>query len=277
MVAARRSATLNVMVEAAEKAGRALLRDFGEVEHLQVSKKGPGDFVSNADLKAEKIIMETLQKARPTYGFYMEEGGEKPGTDKSFRWLIDPLDGTTNFLHGLPHWSVSIALEKDKEIIAGLVYDPVKDEMFLGEKGAGAYTSKGRLRVSARTDLASSLIAIGGARTGNKHYETYMAELDAVTPHATGTRRFGSAALDLAYVAAGRFEAFWERELNAWDVGAGTLLVREAGGIVTDLDGGKDYVYGRSLLAGNPAIHADLLKRLKASGGPATRKASSAT
>ena len=245
MAVARRSANLNVMVEAAEKAGRSLLRDFGEVENLQVSKKGPGDFVSNADLKSEKIIMETLAKARPSYGFFMEEGGVKKGSDPSFRWVIDPLDGTTNFLHGVPHWSISIALEKDKETIAGLVFDPVKNEMFLAEKGTGAYMSSARLRVSARTDMASSLIAIGGARLDAERYATYMAEVQAITAHVASTRRLGSAALDLCYVAAGRYEAFWERDLNAWDVAAGALIVKEAGGFVTDIEGGKDYVYGR--------------------------------
>ena len=277
MVAVRRSPTMNVMVEAAEKAGRSLVRDFGEVENLQVSKKGPGDFVSTADHKAEKIVMETLLKSRPGYGFYMEEGGIKKGTDKSFVWIIDPLDGTTNFLHGLPHWAVSIALEKDKEIIAGVVYDPIKDEMFMAEKGTGAFMRSKRLRVSSRSDMASSVIAIGGARTGDKQYEAYMAELDAITPHVAGTRRWGAAALDIAYVAAGRYEGFWERELNAWDVAAGSLIAREAGGYVTDISGGKDYIYGRSIVVGNPAIHAELLKKLKASGQKEEKKVKSAS
>lgn len=263
MAVARRSANLNVMVEAAEKAGRSLVRDFGEVENLQVSKKGPGDFVSNADLKSEKIIMETLAKARPSYGFYMEEGGVRKGKDETFRWVIDPLDGTTNFLHGVPHWCISIALEKDRETIAGLVYDPLKDEMFLAEKGTGAFMSSARLRVSSRGDMASSLIAIGGATLDAERYATYMAEVQAVTAHVASTRRLGAAALDLCYVAAGRFEGFWERDLNAWDVAAGALIVKEAGGFVTDINGGKDYVYGRSIVAGNQAIQAELLKKLQ--------------
>ncbi|MEZ0225690.1 MAG: inositol monophosphatase [Alphaproteobacteria bacterium] len=276
MAIARRSPTMNVMVEAAEKAGRSLIRDFGEVENLQVSKKGPGDFVSTADHKAEKIVMEALQKARPSYGFQMEEGGVKAGTDKSFVWLIDPLDGTTNFLHGIPHWAVSIALEKDKEVIAAAVYDPVKDEMFTAEKGTGAFVSGKRLRVSSRGELNNNaLIAIGGARFNNKDYEIYMAELAAITPHAA-TRRFGAASLDIAYVAAGRYEGFWERELNPWDVAAASLLVKEAGGYVTDLEGGKDYIYGRSLVCGNPSIHGELLKKLKASGQKDAKKVKSA-
>lgn len=277
MVVARRSAILNVMAEAAEKAGRALTRDFGEVEHLQVSRKGPGDFVSTADRKAEKIIMETLQKARPSYGFIMEEAGVKKGTDKSYKWIIDPLDGTTNFLHGLPHWAVSIALEKDGEVVAGVVYDPIKDEIFYAEKGTGAFMTGRRLRVSSRSDLTESLIAVGGARVGARHYQQYMAEIDAIMSHVPGTRRYGAASLDICYVAAGRFDGFWERELNAWDVAAAALIVKEAGGYVSDLKGGKDYVYGRSLVTGNPDIHAALLKRLKAVAPKDDKKAQTAT
>ncbi|MDE1151255.1 MAG: inositol monophosphatase family protein [Micavibrio sp.] len=277
VVNARRSANLNVMVEAAEKAGRKLIRDFGEVENLQVSRKGPGDFVSNADLNAEKTIVEMLLKARPNYGFLLEEGGEKPGEDKTFRWIIDPLDGTTNFLHGIPHWCISIALEKDKEIIAGVVYDPIKDEMFYAEKGTGAFVTSKRLRVSARTDLSQSLVAIGGARFGNKHFETFTRELEAVTPHVSATRRFGAAALDLCYVAAGRYDGFWERELNAWDVAAGSLIVKEAGGKVTDMDGGKDFIYGRSIVVGNPAIQGALLKKLQATSDSKNDKVKSAS
>lgn len=267
---------MNVMTEAAEKAGRSLVRDFGEVEHLQVSKKGPGDFVSNADHKSEKIIMETLQKARPSYSFLMEEGGVKKGTDNSFKWIIDPLDGTTNFLHGLPHWCISIALEKDGEVIAGVVYEPIKDEMFHAEKGTGAFVTGRRLRVSSRTDITQCLISLGGARPGAKHYAQYMAELETVLPDVPGTRRYGAAALDLCYVAAGRFDGFWERELSPWDVAAGGLIAKEAGGYVTDMSGGKEYVYGRNIIAGNPSIHAALLKRLK-SAGDDTKKAKTAT
>ena len=276
MAIARRSANLNVMCEAAEKAGRSLIRDFGEVENLQVSRKGPGDFVSTADLKAEKILMETLQKARPTYGFVLEEGGVKPGEDKSLRWIIDPLDGTTNFLHGIPHWAISIALEKDKEIIAGVVYDPLRDEMFLAEKGTGAFVTNKRLRVSARTDLSQALIAIGGPRFGEEHARTFARELNAVAPHASATRRFGAASLDICYVAAGRFDGFWERELAAWDVAAASLILKESGGKVTDIEGGKDYIYGRSIVTGSAPIHGALLKHLQASAETA-KKAKSAS
>lgn len=271
MAIARRSAILNVMVEAAEKAGRSLIRDFGEVENLQVSRKGPGDFVSTADLKAEKILVETLQKARPSYGFLLEEGGDKPGEDKSIRWIIDPLDGTTNFLHGIPHWAVCIALEKDKEVVAGVVYDALKDEMFLAEKGTGAFVTNKRLRVSARSDFTQSLIAIGGPRFGEDHARTFNRELAAVTAHGTATRRLGAASLDICYVAAGRFDGFWERELNAWDVAAASLILKEAGGKSTDIEGGKDFIYGRSIVSGNAQIHGALLKRLQDSAAGAAK------
>jgi myo-inositol-1(or 4)-monophosphatase len=207
----------------------------------------------------------------------MEEAGVKKGTDKSYKWIIDPLDGTTNFLHGMPHWAVSIALEKDGEVIAGVVYDPIKDEIFYAEKGTGAFMTGRRLRVSSRSDLTESLIAVGGARVGARHYQQYMAEIDAIMSHVPGTRRYGAASLDICYVAAGRFDGFWERELNAWDVAAAALIVKEAGGYVSDLKGGKDYVYGRSLVTGNPDIHAALLKRLKAVAPKDDKKAQTAT
>lgn len=251
-MAARRSAYLNVMVDAAEKAGRALIRDFGEVEQLQVSKKGPGDFVSAADHKAEKILKEELLKARPTYGFLLEEEGEIKGEDASYRWIIDPLDGTTNFLHGLPHWSISIALEKDGEIVAGVIHDPIKNELFHAEKGGGAFSSSKRLRVSQRLSLVDGLVSVG-----DKFFER-----DAF-PSGLGVRRMGSAALSLAYVAAGRFDAYWEVGPKPWDKAAGGLMVKEAGGYVSEIDGGKNFVYGSGILAANPALHTDLLQRFK--------------
>ena len=254
----RRSAHLNVMVEAAEKAGRSLVRDFGEVENLQVSKKGPGDFVSTADHKSEKVIRAILEKARPKYGFLMEESGETKGEDKSFRWIVDPLDGTTNFLHGIPHWCISIALEKDKEIVAGVVFDPVKNEIFWAEKGAGAFSSSVRLRVSGRTSLQEALMTVGTDKS-----DEFLSDISATAPSVSGVRRMGSACLDLCYVAAGRFDAYWERGLKAWDAAAGSLIVKEAGGSVSDLDGGKNYVYGKSILAANATLHSELLKKLK--------------
>jgi myo-inositol-1(or 4)-monophosphatase len=252
---ARRSPHLNVMIEAAEKAGRALIRDFGEVEQLQVSKKGPGNFVSAADLKSEKILKEELQKARPTYGFLLEEGGEIKGEDKSYRFIIDPLDGTTNFLHGLPHWCISIALEKDKEVVVAVIHDPIKNETFNAEKGGGAFSNSKRLRVAGRTSLPDALITIGD-EFFSEHFEL---------PAGCGIRRMGSACLDLAYVAAGRFDAYWEQGLFPWDKAAGALMIREAGGYVSELDGGKNVVYGKGILAANPSLHTELMKKLNAS------------
>jgi len=252
-MAAGRSAILNVMIDAAERAGRALLRDFGEVEQLQVSKKGPGDFVSKADLRAEKILYEELAKARPGYSFLMEEGGEIKGTDAAHRWIIDPLDGTTNFLHGIPHWAVAIALEKNGEIMAAVIHDPCKHEIFHAEKGAGAFSGSKRLRVAGRSSLIDSLIAVG-----DKHFSERGFDL----PPGCGVRRFSSACLDLCYVAAGRVDVYFEDELKAWDKAAGSLIVREAGGYVSELDGGKNIVYGRGVLAGNPTLHADVLQKL---------------
>lgn len=276
MAIARRSPIMNVMVEAAEKAARGLLRDFGEVENLQVSKKGPADFVSSADHKSEKTIVAVLQKARPTFDMLLEEGGDVKGADRNNRWIVDPLDGTSNFLHGIPHWSITIAHEKDGEIVAGLVYDPIKDELFTAEKGCGGFMNNRRLRPSSRSNFDEALIALGGARTGNTSYEVYTAELDAIVPHVAATRRFGSAALDIAYVACGRSEAFWERGINAWDVGAASLILKEAGGKVTDLDGGKNYVHGRSILATNGPLHEKFLTKLKAARDGVAHKTKSA-
>ncbi len=253
---ARRSAYINVMIEAAEKAGRALIRDFGEVEQLQVSKKGPGDFVSAADLKSEKILKEELLKARPSYGFLLEEGGEIKGEDKSYRWIIDPLDGTTNFLHGLPHWCISIALEKDKEIVAGVIHDPIKNETFHAEKGAGAFSNSKRLRVAGRNSFNDALVSIDGDFSSDS--------LDM--PEGCSVRRMGSACLNLAYVAAGRLDAYWENRLFPWDKAAGSLMVREAGGYVSETDGGKNFVYGKGIVTANPVLHNELIKKLNQLG-----------
>jgi len=254
-MSARRSAHINVMIEAAEKAGRALIRDFGEVEQLQVSRKGPGDFVSAADHKSEKILREELLKARPAYGFLFEESGEIKGEDKSYRWIIDPLDGTTNFLHGLPHWCISIALEKDKEIVAAVIHDPIKNETFSAEKGGGAFSNSKRLRVAGRTSLSEALITAGVEQYQKSSMP--FADVDGVL-----LRRMGSACLDLAYVAAGRFDAYYEGALKPWDAAAGSLLVREAGGYVSELDGGKNFVYGKGIVAANPLLHSELIKKL---------------
>jgi myo-inositol-1(or 4)-monophosphatase len=242
-----RSPVLNVMANAALKAARGLLRDFGEVEQLQVSVKGPGDFVSTADLKAERTIKNELTRARPGYSLLFEESGAETGSDPHHRWIVDPLDGTTNFLHGIPHFAISIALERDGEIVAGLVYDPVRDEMYSAEKGLGAYVNDRRLRVSARRRLADR-----GDRSA------YLASLAAVMAATSGVRRIGAAALDLAYVAAGRFDGFWEFGLSPWDIAAGFLLVREAGGYVSDLSGGHAMMTSGDVLAANDHLHLPL-------------------
>ncbi len=255
---ALRSALLNVMAAAAEKAARGLKRDFGEIELLQVSRKGPSDFVSAADLKAERTIRAELEKARPKFGFLLEEAGEIKGEDERHRWIIDPVDGTTNFLHGIPHFAISIALELEGEIIAGLVYNPITDEMFMGEKGKGAVLNNHRLRVSARTDLGDALIGTGIPFRGHGNTAAYGKVLDRVMPEVAGIRRFGSAALDLAYVAAGRFDGYWETGLQMWDIAAGVLLVREAGGYVTEVNGGKNPIGTGSVLASNQKIHKSL-------------------
>jgi myo-inositol-1(or 4)-monophosphatase len=252
------------MIAAARKAARALARDFGEVENLQVSRKGPSDFVSAADLKAEKTIFEELSKARPGYGFLMEERGAVEGTDKSHRWIVDPLDGTTNFLHGLPHFAISIGLEREGVLVAGVVYNIVRDELFWAEKGAGAYLNDRRLRVSARTDLREALIATGAPYHGRPGQEKFLDEAGRVIAATAGIRRLGAASLDLAYVAAGRFDAYWERNLSPWDIAAGAILVREAGGFASEIDGG-DFMQSGAILAANAHVGPPLAKLLRAS------------
>ena len=258
-----RSAILNVMVAAATKAARALKRDFGEVENLQVSRKGPSDFVSAADHRAEEVIRAELERARPGYAFLMEESGEAAGRDPQHRWIVDPLDGTTNFLHGVPHFAISIALERQGKLAAGIIYNPITDELFSAERGGGAFLNDRRLRVAARSSLGDSLVATGMPFRGRGDHEGYLKELASIMPEVAGIRRFGAAALDLAYVAAGRFDGFWERGLSPWDLAAGILIIREAGGYVTDLDGRDAILDKGHVLAGNEAIHRQLLALLK--------------
>jgi myo-inositol-1(or 4)-monophosphatase len=257
------SALMNVMVKAARRAGRSLKRDLGEIENLQVSLKGPANFVSLADKRAEEMLYEDLSKARPGYGFLGEEGGSREGADKSHSWIVDPLDGTTNFLHGIPHFAISIALEREGQLVSGVIYNPVVDDLFTAERGHGAYLNNKRLRVATRKDLRTCLSATGipflGRGTEEDHTR-FMAELRAVVESTPGIRRFGSAALDLAWVAAGRYDAFWESDLAPWDTAAGCLLVREAGGFVSDYRGGDQMFKRREYVAGSSAIHSKLQK-----------------
>lgn len=258
-----KSPLLNVMATAAQKAGRKLIRDFGEIEHLQVSQKGPADFVSNADHKAEKILREELQKARPKFGLQLEEGGEIKGEDISNTWVVDPLDGTTNFLHGIPHFSISVALVRDGIPFAGVIYQPIHDELYWAEKGSGAFLNGRRLRVSGRKHMNEAVFSTGIPFLGAKDHPKFLKELEAVMAVSSGVRRFGSAALDLAYVAAGRYDGFWETGLKAWDIAAGIVLVREAGGLVSEIEGGANMLSSGSVLAGNSPLHIPLGKILR--------------
>lgn len=258
------SPNINVMRRAAQEAGRSLARDFGEVEKLQVSKKGPSDFVSRADIRSEEIIIDKLKYARPEFGILGEESGETPSRDGRHRWIIDPLDGTSNFLHGIPHWCISIALECDKEIIAGLIYDPIRGEIFMAEKGQGAFMNNSRMRVSGRKNLNDAMVCTGNPSFGAspQEFKIFMTELGAVMPHVAGIRRMGAAALDIAYVASGRYEGFWEHNLKPWDVAAGILILKESGGIITQITNTDSPLYGKSTLAANSAIHGKLAKTL---------------
>ncbi len=257
-----RSAIINVMVQAAMKAGRSLSRDFGEVQNLQVSLKGPGDYVSQADRKAEDIIFAELAKARPGYGFLMEERGAVSGDDDQHRWIVDPLDGTTNFLHGIPIFSISIALERQGQLVAFFFYYTVMYEIYTAERGGGAFMNDRRLRVAARTRLSDAVIGCGVPHLGRGHHGNFLVELRNVMGEVAGIRRMGSAALDLAYVAAGRMDGYWETNLSAWDIAAGVLLVREAGGFASEPNGGQDMLESGNVVAGNEVIHRALVKTL---------------
>lgn len=259
-----RSALLNVMVQAAIKAGKSLTRDFGEVENLQVSRKGPADFVSAADRRAEQIVFDELRKARPTYAFLMEEGGEVAGTDGQHRWIVDPLDGTTNFLHSIPLFAVAIALERGDEIVASIIYNPVMDEMFTAEKGGGTWLNeRKRLRVAGRRHLADAVIATGIKVMNPVQDALALRQVNHIAPAVAGIRRSGSASTDLAWVAAGRFDAYWENQLAPWDVAPGLLMVKEAGGFVTDFAGVGGSIWNGQVVAGNEQIQSLLLKEIK--------------
>jgi myo-inositol-1(or 4)-monophosphatase len=251
------------MSDAARKAARGLNRDFGELAELQVAKKAPADFVSAADLKAEQTIFEMLSKARPGYGFLGEERGLIEGTDKTHTWIVDPLDGTTNFLHAIPHFAINIALQREGAVVAAVTYNPVTNELFWAEKGKGCFVNDKRLRVAARTRMDEAVMATGIPFLGHGQHATFLKELHQISQRVAGVRRFGSAALDLAWVAAGRYDAYWERDLNPWDLAAGILLVTEAGGRVTNAQGEDDVLGSGSVCAGNLEIQPQLLDRLR--------------
>jgi myo-inositol-1(or 4)-monophosphatase len=260
------SALINVMVKAARRAGRSLKRDLGEIEHLQVSLKGPANFVSLADKRAEEMLYEDLAKARPGYGFIGEEGGRREGSDKSHTWIVDPLDGTTNFLHGIPQFSISIALQRDGTLIAGVIYNPANDELYIAERGKGAFLNDQRLRVAGRRRLDECVIACGLPHIGRGNHEQLRAEMTELQKRVAGLRRFGAASLDMAFVAAGRLDGYWERNLQPWDIAAGQLMIRESGGIVSGIQGDDDPLQTGHVVCGNDYVHGELVKILKPQG-----------
>ncbi|KIZ44000.1 MULTISPECIES: inositol monophosphatase family protein [Rhodopseudomonas] len=259
------SALMNVMVKAARRAGRSLKRDFGEVENLQVSLKGPANFVSLADKRAEEMLYADLSKARPGYGFIGEEGGIREGDDKTHTWIVDPLDGTTNFLHGIPQFAISIGLQREGQMIAGLIYNPANEELYMAEKGKGAFMNDSRLRVAGRRQLNDCVIACGLPHIGRGDFQLSQREMAALQPKVAGLRRFGAASLDMAAVAAGRFDGYWERNLSSWDIAAGIVMIREAGGVVGDIHGG-DLLKTGNVVCGNEYVHGELVKIIKPLG-----------
>ena len=257
------SANINVIVKACRKAAKVLIRDFGEIENLQVSLKGPGDFVTLSDKNVEKILIEELQKARPSYSILSEEIGEIKN-DKEFKWIIDPIDGTSNFLHGIPHFGISVGLEHMEEIVCGIIYDPIKDEMFAAEKGNGSYMNNQRIRVSSRSKLKDCLIVTGGPRRNQKDRDLALKEYDKFSSSVdVPVRKMVSASLDMAYVAAGRFDGMWQRNLNYWDIAAGIIIIKEAGGFVTDFRGENEYIQNKTILVTNSKINKEMIEVLK--------------
>jgi myo-inositol-1(or 4)-monophosphatase len=257
------SALMNVMVKAARRAGRSLKRDLGEIENLQVSLKGPANFVSLADKRAEEMLYEDLTKARPGYGFIGEEGGVREGADKTHTWIVDPLDGTTNFLHGIPQFAISIGLRREDTVIAGLIYNPANDELYIAERGKGAFLNDQRLRVAGRRRLDDCVVACGLPHIGRGDHDLSRREMTEIQKRVAGLRRFGAASLDMAFVAAGRLDGYWERNLQAWDMAAGAILIKEAGGVVSCVDGESDPLKTGNLICGNEYIHAELVKILR--------------
>jgi myo-inositol-1(or 4)-monophosphatase len=260
------SALMNVMVKAARRAGRSLKRDLGEIENLQVSLKGPANFVSLADKRAEEMLYEDLIKARPGYGFIGEEGGMREGADKTHTWIVDPLDGTTNFLHGIPQFAISIGLRREDTVIAGLIYNPANDELYIAERGKGAFLNDQRLRVAGRRRLDDCVVACGLPHIGRGDHDLSRREMTEIQNRVAGLRRFGAASLDMAFVAAGRLDGYWERNLQAWDMAAGAILIKEAGGVVSCVDGQSDPLKTGNLICGNEYIHAELVKILRPLG-----------
>jgi myo-inositol-1(or 4)-monophosphatase len=257
------SAVINVMVKAARRAGRSLKRDLGEIENLQVSLKGPANFVSLADKRAEEMLLTDLTKARPGYGFIGEEGGVRIGDDKTHTWIVDPLDGTTNFLHGIPQFAISIGLQREGTVIAGVIYNPANDELYTAERGKGAFLNDQRLRVAGRRKLNECVIACGLPHIGRGDHEQSRREIAALQDKVAGFRRFGAASLDMAFVAAGRLDGYWERNLSPWDIAAGQIMVREAGGIISGVEGHDNALTTGHVVCGNEFVHAELLKILK--------------
>jgi myo-inositol-1(or 4)-monophosphatase len=257
-----KSPLVNIMAQAAFKAAKSLIRDFGEVENLQVSRKGPADFVSNADNRSEKVIRQELEKARPSYGFLLEERGEIEGEDPDHQWIVDPLDGTTNFLHSIPHFAISIALKKKDKIIAGIVYDPIKDELFWAEHGGGAFANERRIRVSTRADIGDAIVAVEPPLRQHPQAENFFQAATQAAKLTSGVRTFGCASLNLAYVAAGRCEGYFEYGLKPWDVAAGLLLVQEAGGYTSGLEASHDPFTGESVLATNALLSETFQKNI---------------
>jgi myo-inositol-1(or 4)-monophosphatase len=257
------SALINVMVKAARRAGRSLKRDLGEIENLQVSLKGPANFVSLADKRAEEMLYEDLNKARPGYGFIGEEGGSREGSDKSHTWIVDPLDGTTNFLHGIPQFAISIGLRREDTVIAGVIYNPANDELYIAERGKGAFLNDQRLRVAGRRQLGDCVVACGLPHIGRGDHDLSRREMMEIQNKVAGLRRFGAASLDMAFVAAGRLDGYWERNLSSWDMAAGAIMIREAGGTVSCVDGKSDPLQTGNVICGNEYIHAELVKILR--------------
>ena len=252
------SPQINLITRACMKASRSLIRDFGELENLQVSSKGPGDFVSSADKRTEKTIIEELQKAHPEYGIVTEETGIINKSNIKNRWIIDPIDGTMNFLNGIPQFAISIAYEEDNEIICGVIFNPITNEMFCAEKGNGAYLNNSRIRVSNKKKLKDALLVTGGPNGASKIKNKIYSEYINVSNNVSSVRKFGSAALDMAYVACGRFDGYWQRELNYWDIAAGVIILREAGGFIDFFEGDTRYPLKKNVLASNPNIHQEL-------------------